>query len=65
MNKQDLIQNFNLAFVALTELVNNWDNDTQALFEQFIAQGGTWTVPSLDEVYAEFAQFIIWLDSRA
>lgn len=65
MDKIMLERKFNLAFIALTELVDSWDNDTQELFTEFLAKGGSWNVPSLDEVQAEFGQFILFLEGSS
>jgi hypothetical protein len=46
---------------ALNDLVNNWDNDTQELFENF----GTWDIPSLDDTLAQFSEFLEFLRSQA
>ena len=53
----------NKVWLALDELVNAWESDetAQESFNEFIASGGNWTVPALEEIHAEFAQFIIWL----
>jgi len=63
-NKEYLLSDMRVMYQALTRLVDSWGNDEQALFEQFIATGGVWNIPSLDEVHAEIGAYIAWLASR-
>ena len=66
MNNETTVK-FHKAWLALDELVNAWESDetAQDTFSAFIAQGGSWNSPSLDEVHAEFAQFIVWQNTPA
>lgn len=64
LNKEYVLSDMRVMFQALTRLVNNWDNTAQDTFEQFIADGGSWNIPSLDEVHAEIGAYINWLASR-
>lgn len=68
MNKQNtrelLISELTNVYGALTELVNEWDNNAQELFQEFLESGGSWNIPSLDEVHAEIGQYLTFLESR-
>ena len=58
---------FNRVWLALDELVTAWESDdtAQDSFDNFVVEGGSWNVPSLDEVHAEFGAYVAWLNSRA
>ena len=60
-NENQEIVRANLASVisSLTELTNNWDDDTQQLFDD---QFSGWAIPSLDEVVADFSHFLEFLN---
>ena len=53
-NQAVVIGNLNTVMGALSNLIENWDADTQAIFEN---KFGEWSLPSLDEVMADFASF--------
>lgn len=63
-NQAVVIANLKGVVNALAELVSNWDNDTQALFEKY-HDGYNWGIPSLDDTQGEFQAFVEWLESVA
>jgi hypothetical protein len=58
MNKNVLAGELLNIIKSLNVLVNNWDNDTQELFERFaVSPNSVWNIPSLDETVGEFNDF--------
>ena len=68
MNKNKDNENVLVALDAiywtLGTLTDYWNNDIQALFDEFSANGGFWEIPSLDETQSQFGEFIKFMRGK-
>jgi hypothetical protein len=60
-NQAVVIGNLTTVYGALNDLVNNWDSDTQELFERFSG----WDLPSLDDAMSQVSSFREFLISHS
>jgi len=63
-NNENVLMALDAIYWTLNTLTDIWTNDTQALFNEFVAGGGFWEIPSLDETQAQFGEFIKFMRGK-
>ena len=62
--EEDILTCLETVYWTLGTLCDYWAEGTQAQFDEFVAGGGFWEIPSLDESPAQFGELLKFMRDK-